>query len=487
MKTTDDRPVWLMDSRIVKLCITAFTLFHMQLPASESPQAQSGLNETGVQDPAGEHIRSGRELFQRGLFLEACNKFTAARKLKPDDNEALLLAGLAAYWARKPERALDAWNALLDNTRRNTSEEFKVQQYRIMALSALEEWEAVEQAVSRLYELHRVLKLPVALTNHGFIREHIYQGHFRAGVWEILDEPPAAIELWAFPITDLAATVDSSKNPRSLSVVSDPHTDGSTDYILLEKNGGRHRVYKHWPKKPEYLEVRALVLLVLDGLLRPLEDTLEPVVSKMLSISARLRDVSFDVTHLARASLNAPQMAEKYLQELTVSNPTAQNDATELLNLLSSASSGQVDTLFKELTTIGARKPYLEFTLLTAMNTRGQKMSDELLRVFSTSSDFMVRQTALFIAARQGDRQGLATLFSEMTKTDAIGCCILYGSLEELLGEELESPPQSDQMNGNAIQEWKRKAESWWDAHSGELTFVKDPKPGQVFWMIKKK
>ena len=180
-------------------------------------------------------------------------------------------------------------------------------------------------------------------------------------------------------------------------------------------------------------------------------------------------------------------MGIKCLQELHETAPSAQNDATELVDLLSTAKAGQVDALLAELTKLGPSKPYLEFTLLTAMNTRGQNVRPELLSEFAKSSDFMVRQTACLIGARQGNRLDLSNLFNELMNADGIGCCILYGSLEELIGAAVEPPPPPAQKDGKTINEWKQQAMNWREAHIKNLIYTKEIKPGQAFWLMSKK
>ncbi|MGD0090343.1 MAG: hypothetical protein ABSE73_10530, partial [Planctomycetota bacterium] len=104
-------------------------------------------------DPVEALLNAGRECQRKREYAAAFEKFSQALALKPAHREARFLAGLAAYWAKRPKEALEFWNGLLDSAPRNSSEEWRLETHRVMALSALGQLDAAEQVVARLYEL----------------------------------------------------------------------------------------------------------------------------------------------------------------------------------------------------------------------------------------------------------------------------------------------------------------------------------------------
>ena len=210
---------------------------------------------------------------------------------------------------------------------------------------------------------------------------------------------------------------------------------------------------------------------------------LEPAVTQLMIGAARLREVQFDVTRLTRLSLADPEMANRYLAELSAKAPTAQQDAADFVELVAKAKTAQIDAFFAVLPKLGDRKPFLEFSLLTGLNTRGGDTPATFFEEELKSTDFMVRQTAALIVGRQGERSALDAIFHEVEASDGLGCSILQGTLVELLGAALPPPPAPDAKNENALKAWKKLAAGWWHAHGSKLKYTPNPKVGEPFWV----
>ena len=503
-----------------------------------------------VADPVEPHLKAGRELFSKRQFAAAFEKFSLALALKPNHREARFLAGLAAYWARRPEQALDFWNALLDTAPRNSAEEWKLELQRVMALTAVGQNEAAEEVVARLYELRQ--KLPEAKRGQGFIREHFLVGGFRIGCWEVFDEKHESQELWSFPVTALDAQ-DESTVARFVALPA-ALPGGGPGFVFAEETPSDMWVYKRWIKRPDYAEVHAVLLDVVQGKVTPVEKNkadnaegfprapagvvlpwrqpptvaagqaappaatpdatppaapgtprppaarerasteaelalaakvkalgLDPAAAHILTVASRLRDVELDVTRLTRLSLVDALLAERYLAELNAKAPFAQEDAAELVDLVSKAKAEHVREACAKLSRIGARQPYLDYAFLTALNTRGRDVPSSLLKELLKSRDFMVRQTAALLLGRAGDQRGLTQLFKDVENTDALGSSILQGSIEELVGPVLGAPPAArsaaagaglDDEQTLAFQAWQQKAAQWWKDNGGKLKFA---------------
>ncbi|MCY3023584.1 MAG: hypothetical protein NTW87_31780 [Planctomycetota bacterium] len=197
-------------------------------------------------------------------------------------------------------------------------------------------------------------------------------------------------------------------------------------------------------------------------------------------MAARLHSVEFDVTRLSRLSLTDKLLAERLLGDLNAKAPFAQEDAAELVDLISKAKAEHVREACSKLGRLGPRQPYLDYALLTAFNTRGRDVPQALLKDLAKSPDFMVRQTAALLLGRSGDKRGLALLFKELEQTDALGGAILQGSIEELAGPVLGAPPPAraasvgaglNDAEEQAFKAWQQKAAKWWQEHGGKLSF----------------
>jgi hypothetical protein len=184
---------------------------------------------------------------------------------------------------------------------------------------------------------------------------------------------------------------------------------------------------------------------------------------------------------LTRLSLRDKLLAENKLGELNAKAPFAQEDAAELVELISKAKAEHVREACEKLSRLGARQPYLDYALLTAFTTRGRDVPVGLLKEQLKSRDFMVRQTAALLLARAGDQRGLAQLFKEIESADALGCTILKGSIEELVSAGLGAPPEARSfvpgcgLNADeevALKLWQQKASAWWHKNGGRLKFA---------------
>ena len=504
-------------------------------PASAASAAPTAAGPAGAADTVESHVKIGRSLFQKKLYAEALKEFAAALALSPANRDVRSLAALAAYWAKMPEQSLELWNSLLDSGKRNSAEEWEIEKNRVLVLSAMRQFDAADQVVSRLYELRRDVKLPIAIEAYGFVREHFYYKDRRVGCWEVMDERKEVQDLWSFPVVDAA----SESMLKRLSVEAALLPGGGPGFILAEELPGKRRIYKRWIERPEYSEVRPLVVQVLNEKLKPLEESplenakvfapepnesnesnepatatpanpvakdavqgrvpsdaeifaakqvktlgLDPAVGQMLTVAARLRGVQFDVTRLTRLSLIDAGLADKFLKEFAARAPYAQEDAAELVELIARSKSAHVASFFKTLPKLGESTPYLDFVLLTALNTRGGAVPPALLESYVKSPDFMVRQTAATIMARRGDPLGLEVLFKEADASDSAGCAILQVSFEDLLGPVLGAAPSPNANDEKLIQAWKSNAATWWRENSAKLKHVKNPKVGEPDWKL---
>jgi hypothetical protein len=484
-------------------------------------------------------LKAGRDLFIQKNYAESYNRFTQALTLKPDHRDTKFLAGLAAYWNRKPDTALELWTALLDSAKRTTAEEWQIESHRVMALSALKQFDAAESVVERLRELHRSV---AALKNvSGFVREHVHMQGMRAGVWEVIDERREVQELWAWPVTDTTDPKEPLLKKLSIEVAALP--GGGSGFIMSEEGAGYRRVYKRWTQAPEYTEVRPLMLQALSGKLKPLEESgqdnltvfapaktetkapaanpdpakradakspeppakkereisaaelavlgkvqamgLSQTTSQILVVLSRLRELDFDVSKLTRLSLSDQVLAERYLNELNARAPYAQEDAAELVDLISKGKLEDVLAACDNFSKLGARRPYADYVLLTAFNSRGRELPKSVLKDTLTSPDLMVRQTAALLLARSGDAGGLSLLVKEIENADAVDAQVVAGSLQELVGTAITMPPTNN--SEAALKEWRGTVASWWQKDGTKLIHDPQAAAGAPCWGLNKK
>ncbi|HYF51129.1 MAG TPA: hypothetical protein VEJ63_17070, partial [Planctomycetota bacterium] len=96
------------------------------------------------------------------------------------------------------------------------------------------------------------------------------------------------------------------------------------------------------------------------------------------------------------------------------------------------------------------------------------------------SKDFMVRQTALLMAARQGKADALAGLVKEVENADSIGANIVSASLQELVAELPAAPPPG--ADEASLKKWRTAISEWFTADEKALKFNSKPKPGEPYW-----
>ncbi len=485
---------------------------------------------------AAEFVKQGRQLFGQAQYGEALRAFEKALDKAPANKETRFLAALAAYWARKPERALEYWNQLRDLATRDAAtrggnDEWEVEKNRVLALTAMGKFDAAELAVMRLREIRADGKSSAAKTARGFVREHFFGKNMRAGFWEAFDERGDAPALWSVTVTqsveapptpviagDAAATEKAApakrplvdKNVAAIAVEPEVLPGGGAGYVLSEEAGDMRRIYKRWVRRPEYAEVRALALDVLHGTAAPLEEKqlppapadptevngthivpheihsmgLDVQTETMVYIAWKLRLVKANVTDLAR--LEDPAAIDDYVREFNAANPRAAGDASELTELIKEAKAENVGKACEIIMKLTFRSAYLEFALLTALNTRNRDIPEEPLRAFLKSPDFMVRETSALLLARHGKKDGVEILFKELESADARGCVLLMAALDELLGHVLDSPPNPHAAEvGEKLKAWKSTAADWRAANFEKLIFDRNSKPGEASWSVK--
>lgn len=482
-------------------------------------------------------ISQGRDAFQKRQYASALKHFESALTSDPTDRGTQYLAGIAAYWTRDYKRAMAYFNALLEKAPRDSDDEWRIEAARVMTFSAQNEHDAADAVTQRLYELRR--KLPQTPSTAGFVREHFFLNatedkttrRYRVGAWEVIDPRGEAPDLWTFPIVALEGSEERVIRTLRVEIATLP--GGGPGYALTEGEATAKSTFKYWVQRPDYAAVRSIARRVLVGELPPLRDEappappakvgtaeapatlnpapaspasigptvrvfsqkdldgaakiarwgLQPAVSQILTLAVRLRDVEFDVTKLTRAALNDPKDADRLLEELRKTAPFAPEDAAELVELIAKVKTDDLTTASENLAKLGPRKPYLDYALLTAFNTRGKDVPVFFLRETLQSKDALVRQTSALLLARYGERAALEILFKDIAATDALGCVMIHGWLEELLGSQLPPPPPP-LRDGNppSLDAWKEKAAAWWKEHATKLKHTPEPKPGEPYW-----
>lgn len=471
-------------------------------------------------------VKQGRFLFGQNKYVEALKAFEGALDKTPTNKETRFLAAMAAFWARKPERALDYWNRLYDAAARGGDDEWEIEKNRVVTLAALGQFEASELAVERLREIRAGGKSPAAKTASGFVREHFFGKRMRAGCWEALDERGDAPAIWTLIVkreTDEAAGNSAKdKTPKApepfektiatLAVETAPLPGGGTGFVFSEETEDTRRIYKRWAERPAYKEVRVLILAALAGTAEPLEekplmpaptallpdedDEAVPLEIKAMALDSqtetivftawKLKRVQADVTRLARIAPGDEASLAEYMREFNDKYPRAATTASELAELIWSAKPECVRTACDKLVKLSARSAYLEFALLTALNTRNRDIPEIPMLILSKSKDFLVRETTGLILARHGRKDGLEILFTELETADARGCELVMGALEELIGHVLDAPPNSKSADVETkLKEWKAAAAEWRTANLNKLEFIRESKLGEASWIKK--
>lgn len=474
-------------------------------------------------DPAADavaFVKKGRALFDKNKFSDALREFERALLKTPADKDARFLCGLAAYWARMPDKALSYWNQLADQTARGGNAEWNITRHRVMALSASKDIGAADMAIERLRELRASGNASAAKTALGFVREHFFLEDVRAGCWEAFDERGESPSVWTFSVARLASEKHKSDQlVATLAVERAPLPGGGAGFVFSEETseGGRElrKLYKRWVERPNYAEVRELALSVIKGDAKTIEEKdlkkisdagalendvtglvppqikamrLDPQAESIAAAAWRLSEVKADVTRLARIPAEDQPALAEYMNEFNTRYPHAARDASDLTERVLTARAGNLLAACEKITRMEARGSYLEFAMLTALNTRGRDIPPALLESFAESKDFLVRQTSNMLLARMGDKQGLERLLDETRDADARGCELLSAAFSELLGAQIDSPPAAAVENAQEkLSAWKLKLTEWRAANFAKLNFAgaAQNQIGGALWAVK--
>ncbi len=473
-------------------------------------------------DPADAKAREGREFFRNRRYSEALGSLATALTLRPEDRDLAFLTGLAAYWAGRPAQALGFWNELFDSRVGGAREMWKIETHRVLALAALKRADATDAVVDHIYELRR--KHAELQQNSGFTREHFYvrvpvdggTQVLRVAAWEVFDDRNESQFVWQFSVQDPNGADDAFVRKLWLETTVLPA--GEPGFVLTDEVQQTRHVYKRWIQKPIYAEIRALIVEILVGERKPIEDVpltptqngagkeaqqkalrgfsdesvalqnristlkVAPEVTRILLLAARLADVNFDVTRMTRLSLTDAELARRSVDELKSRAPGAQEDAAELVELLAKAKQEHVAGVFNALSVLGARPAYLDYTILIGLNTRGRDLPGAYLKQCALSPDALVRLTSALVLARAGERAALAVFFTELDGADAAGCTIAFGLLTELVGVPMNAPPPADKEGGAALRTWKKSVAQWWSEHRETLKHDPNPAPNAPYY-----
>ena len=484
----------------------------------ETKPADAPANNPADDAPA--LVKKGRALFDKNKFNLALKEFERALLKAPADKDARFLCGLAAYWARMPDKALSYWNQLADQTARGGNAEWDITRHRVMALSATQDIGAADMAIERMRELRASGKASAGSSARGFVREHFFLEDVRAGCWEVFDDHNEAPNVWTFSVARPASEKQNSDQlVATLAVERAPLPGGGAGFIFSEETSehGRElrKIYKRWVERPNYAEVRELALSVIKGDAHAIEEKvlpkisdagalendvaglvpphikamrLEPQAEAITAAAWRLSEVKADVTQLARIPAEDPPALAEYMHEFNTRYPHAARDASDLAERVLTARAGNLLAACEKITRMDARGSYLEFAMLTALNTRGRDIPSTLLESFAASKDFLVRQTSNLLLARMGEKAGLERLLDEAQQADARGCELLYAACSELLGAQIDSPPSVNIENApEKLSAWKLKLSAWRAANFANLNFAgaAQIQNGGALWTLK--
>ncbi|GMV80205.1 MAG: hypothetical protein AMXMBFR7_13890 [Planctomycetota bacterium] len=460
--------------------------------------------EPEAADAYGAKVAEGRALFGKRQFAAALEQFRGAIGLKPEAVPARLFAGVSAYWAGEAEESLSYFDGLLKQVPPGSKEEWQVQVQRVAVCHQLDQAEEAIQAIKRMYALRGPEGPKEAREAQGFTREHVYLEEFRVGVWEVFDEHGEKDKLWTFVMVNPHGAEE--KVVRTLDVRLQARAGGGPAYVLTEGEGAQQVAHARWDRKPAYPEVRKKALEVLAAkpepaaapntaevpaapdeepeagqraytpaekgrLAKAVALGLERGATRILQLSACLAEVDYDLTKAVRLSLTDPKAARTYEKdELLTKHPHARSEAALLVQAVARAKPEDLDAALEHAgKVIGeAKGAYVQFVLLTAVNTRGGKLPKPFVAACAESDDFMVRRTAALMLGRGGDRLGLKALFDEVAKADPVGLQLLGYALDELLGEALTPCP--GEAEGAA--KWRAETLRWWAKHSERIVYA---------------
>ena len=240
-----------------------------------------------------DRLRLGRRAFETLRYAEALHQFRAAVEMQPERRLPRRLAGLAAYWARQPDVALEFHEALCKDAPAGSQEEWDLMRERAAMLAALglsaEARTCAEQlhaARARLAASARAATESLAQAEKGgdaqetarwramlaglrerleaarfFVRERIFLTGRRVDIKEFFAEDGRLPVLWEFLVSEDAA--GRERFARRLSVRG-PKAEGQAEqYALVEETAAGLQTHLSWLERPEYEAARQISLRLL--------------------------------------------------------------------------------------------------------------------------------------------------------------------------------------------------------------------------------
>lgn len=216
-------------------------------------------------------FKTATELMEKKDYKRAIPYLIRVQTDAPVDSSVLWNLGLAFAATGEHSKAIETWQSL----RKIAPDDWQARAKLVQSYQALGDVKARDEEIKSLYEYHKNSSDPKVNSTERFCREQAVMGKRSVLVFEYFSPSGARKQFLRFCILNKKGEVDYYISLGSYDVTTDIARelgeipkDGRM-YHLDEYTDNHHATYGFFKTKPDYDEVRSMVLSVLEGKLKP--------------------------------------------------------------------------------------------------------------------------------------------------------------------------------------------------------------------------
>jgi tetratricopeptide (TPR) repeat protein len=220
-------------------------------------------------------FKTATELMGKEDYKKAIPYLTRVQKDIPDNSSVLWNLGLAFAATGEHAKAIQNWK----NLRRIAPDDWQARAKLVQSYQALGDIRARDEEVKSLYEYHKNSSDPKVKTAERFCREQGVMANRSVLVFEYFSPNGDRKQYLRFCVLNKKGDVDYYISLGSYDATTEIARElgeipkNQRLYHLDEYIDNRHSTYAFFKTKPEYDEVRSVVLSVLQGKLKPTSST----------------------------------------------------------------------------------------------------------------------------------------------------------------------------------------------------------------------
>jgi tetratricopeptide (TPR) repeat protein len=215
------------------------------------------------------------ELMEKRDYKRAIPYLTRVQSDLPVDSSVLWNLGLAFAATGEHAKAIETWQSL----RKIAPDDWQVRAKLVQSYQALGDLKARDEEIKSLYEYRNNSTDPKVNTAERFCREQTVMGKRRVFVFEYFSPSGDRKQFLRFCVLNKKGEVDYYISLGSYDTTTEISRElgeipkNERMYHLDEYTDNHHATYGLFKTKPDYEEVRSMVLSLLEGKLKPTSGT----------------------------------------------------------------------------------------------------------------------------------------------------------------------------------------------------------------------